>query len=300
MPGLAAAIEKPVPMPAIAPMPKLSSGSAGPVAAMVVATLLHVAGVAGVVQNASRIDTAAIAGGMLVSGESIEAMLVAPPAAPPEPEPLPEPVAEPAPPEPVVEAPPAETPPPEPVAEAPPVEMPPPEPVAETPPLPEIAVEEPVPDPPVVPVLALPEPAPEPVKQVRLEKPQAEKIAVQKPKVKKPLPKRPVRPQRQAAAAAAANIAPAQNEGANVEQSRRIAAWSMPIRANYPPKARRLGLEGSLKLRLTTGASGRIVSAVVVVSSGYDFFDAAAVRAALQGSGPPNVTKTQPVVFNLE
>jgi protein TonB len=252
---------------------------------MVVATLLHVAGVAGVVQNASRIDTAAIAGGMLVSGESIEAMLIAPLAPPPEPEPLPEPVAEPAPPEPVAEAPPAETPPPV---------------VAEVTPLPEIAVEEPVPDPPVVPVLALPEPAPEPVKQVRPEKPQAEKIAVQKPKVKKPLPKRPVGPQRQAAAAAATNIAPAQNEGANVEQSRRIAAWSMPIRANYPPKARRLGLEGSLKLRLTTGASGRIVSAVVVVSSGYDFFDAAAVRAALQGSGPPNVTKTQPVVFNLE
>ncbi|PXW18326.1 outer membrane transport energization protein TonB [Paraburkholderia caballeronis] len=57
----------------------------------------------------------------------------------------------------------------------------------------------------------------------------------------------------------------------------------------YPPRARRLGHEGSVVLRVTIDPAGRITQADVSRGSGFDELDAAAQRAIVAGRCEPYV-----------
>jgi outer membrane biosynthesis protein TonB len=77
------------------------------------------------------------------------------------------------------------------------------------------------------------------------------------------------------------------------------AFWSTP-KPSYPFQARKLHLTGSGGVRVTTDASGRVVSAEM--SPGINpILDQAAVSFARSSwKGPPNTTKTVPITFTLE
>jgi protein TonB len=76
----------------------------------------------------------------------------------------------------------------------------------------------------------------------------------------------------------------------------------------YPPRARRLGHEGTVDMAVTIDTSGRIVKAQVQKSSGYEELDEAAQQAMLSGRCNPlmlagravSTTATQPLSFRLD
>lgn len=76
----------------------------------------------------------------------------------------------------------------------------------------------------------------------------------------------------------------------------------------YPPRARRLGHEGTVEMAVTIDTSGRIVKAQVQKSSGYEELDEAAQQAMLSGRCDPLIqagravptTATQPLSFHLD
>lgn len=57
----------------------------------------------------------------------------------------------------------------------------------------------------------------------------------------------------------------------------------------YPPRARRLGEEGTVSVQLGIDPSGRIDQAEIASSSGFGSLDEAAVRAVLAGRCEPRV-----------
>jgi TonB family protein len=74
--------------------------------------------------------------------------------------------------------------------------------------------------------------------------------------------------------------------------------WSMP-RPNYPFQARKMHLTGSGVIRVTTDASGRVVSATMIKSI-HPILDQEAVTYARNNwKGPPNSTNTKPIDFVL-
>ncbi|MFL9875840.1 energy transducer TonB [Paraburkholderia megapolitana] len=75
----------------------------------------------------------------------------------------------------------------------------------------------------------------------------------------------------------------------------------------YPPRAKRLGEAGTVKVQFTIGTNGRFSDARVVSSSSYADLDGAAIQAISAGTCQPYlhdgtaiaVTAVQPVSFNL-
>ncbi|KVT78870.1 hypothetical protein WT25_20265 [Burkholderia territorii] len=66
----------------------------------------------------------------------------------------------------------------------------------------------------------------------------------------------------------------------------------------YPPKARRLGHEGRVDLRVTIDPAGRITQADVVGSSGFAELDDAAREAMLAGHCEPYVDNGAPITVH--
>ena len=58
---------------------------------------------------------------------------------------------------------------------------------------------------------------------------------------------------------------------------------------NYPPEAKRLGIEGAVKVKLSIDENGRVVHAKVLERVGHGFDDAA-TRAVLKGQFKPAET----------
>jgi len=78
---------------------------------------------------------------------------------------------------------------------------------------------------------------------------------------------------------------------------------------DYPPLSRRLGEQGTLRLRLSIGVDGAVEDALVEASSGHKRLDDAAVQwvknhwryePAMQGSKPVPSTATAQVTFTLK
>ncbi len=75
--------------------------------------------------------------------------------------------------------------------------------------------------------------------------------------------------------------------------------WSTP-KPTYPYQARKLRLQGSGGVRVTTDASGRVVSATMSQSI-HPILDQVAISYARSAwKGPPNTTKVVPITFVLE
>ena len=73
----------------------------------------------------------------------------------------------------------------------------------------------------------------------------------------------------------------------------------------YPPVARRMGWEGTVKVRFTLTPEGKLEDLEVEESSGYRILDESALRAVLKASGSfpkpkREVTLVIPIVFKLE
>jgi periplasmic protein TonB len=142
---------------------------------------------------------------------------------------------------------------------------------------------------------AIPElpPAPKPAVVLRTApkaKPRLKKIVkeVPKPVVKRtrepPAPRTSAPPR---AAAAASTTAP--SRAANGAEA---AAWrsswaGMNWNRNYPEAARARGEQGTVRLALTIGRSGHVISARIVRSSGSATLDQAALEMARNASGRP-------------
>ena len=108
-----------------------------------------------------------------------------------------------------------------------------------------------------------------------------------------------------------------QQQQASVERPIPPPIVMMPARAimathttpDYPPVSRRLGEQGTLRLRLTIGVDGMVEDARVEVSSGHQRLDDAAVQwvkahwryePAMQGPKPIPATATAEVTFRLK
>ncbi len=73
----------------------------------------------------------------------------------------------------------------------------------------------------------------------------------------------------------------------------------------YPPVARRMGWEGTVRVRFTLTPEGKVEDLEVEESSGYRILDESALRAVLKASGSfpkpkREVTLVIPIVFKLE
>ncbi len=73
----------------------------------------------------------------------------------------------------------------------------------------------------------------------------------------------------------------------------------------YPPVARRMGWEGTVRVRFTLTPEGKLEDLEVEESSGYRILDESALRAVLKASGSfpkpkREVTLVIPIVFKLE
>ena len=75
--------------------------------------------------------------------------------------------------------------------------------------------------------------------------------------------------------------------------------WSTPKPA-YPFQARRMRLQGSGGVRITTDAAGRVVSATMSPSIHPQLDAAALTYARTAWKGPPNTTRVVPITFQLE
>ncbi len=82
--------------------------------------------------------------------------------------------------------------------------------------------------------------------------------------------------------------------------SRAGGRWMTP-RPAYPAPLRLAHVQGSGTVRITTDASGRVVNAAIVQSTGNALLDDHASRAAKNAwSGPPNATTAVPVTYRLQ
>lgn len=77
--------------------------------------------------------------------------------------------------------------------------------------------------------------------------------------------------------------------------------WHTSAKPPYPPQARASHITGSGTVRITTDASGRVVSASVAQSAGNGILDYAITGfAKANWSGPPNSSTTVPFTFRLQ
>lgn len=75
--------------------------------------------------------------------------------------------------------------------------------------------------------------------------------------------------------------------------------WSVP-RPAYPSALRLAHVQGSGSVRVTTNASGQVVSAVIVQSTGSLALDEQTCQTAkTRWSGPPNAATTVPITYQL-
>jgi protein TonB len=70
----------------------------------------------------------------------------------------------------------------------------------------------------------------------------------------------------------------ATDEPAPVLRKLRVVEMRPP---DYPPSARRQGIEGTVRVRVLVGPDGRVIQALVVKTSGEDILDAAALKAVV-------------------
>ena len=76
--------------------------------------------------------------------------------------------------------------------------------------------------------------------------------------------------------------------------------WNKP-KPVYPPSLRAAHIQGSGSIRVTTDASGHVVSAVITQSTGNALLDDNTCRAAKRDwSGPPNSALSVPVTYRLQ
>ncbi|TIS58530.1 energy transducer TonB [Mesorhizobium sp.] len=171
-------------------------------------------------------------------------------------------------------------------------------------------------------VIPLPRPKPEAPLETKAKKPAEAKA--KKPVEKKPVEKPRQRPKKEKAepaktvTTASVDAKPAPRTAASkpAEAAARSgvspARWNSKLRSwinrhtRYPSAARSRRAEGSASVTFTVDASGRVLSARLVQSSGDENLDRAALNA-LQGASVPapppelgsRVTRTAPFVFSL-
>lgn len=126
-----------------------------------------------------------------------------------------------------------------------------------------------------------------------------------------PPPPSPVPPTPVAAAAAptaAAALSPELNLS-GAQAAKHVASVECHIpQPTYPARAKRLGEQGTVRLRITLDTAGRVSQVVVEASSGFDDLDTAALEAVRAGhcapyrenGQPVPVVAVQPLTFNLE
>ncbi len=160
--------------------------------------------------------------------------------------------------------------------------------------------------------IPVPELAPVPKPNVVLmppRKPKSKKIVkeVQKPVAKpvhEPAALRTSAPPRAAVAAQAA--------GSHALSAAEAAAWRSSWAAalswakHYPEAARARGEQGTVRLALTIGRSGRVLSARIIGSSGSSILDEAALQMARSASGQPlppgmgsSISLTVPIRYSI-
>jgi len=147
-----------------------------------------------------------------------------------------------------------------------------------------------------------PEPTPEETPEPTPEEPDVtpemadeEPTPTPTPKDKPPAPPKPkltpVPPGTKRGAAPQAGVAGGLGKPSSV-------GWSTP-KPGYPFQARKLHLAGSGGVRVTTDASGRVISAEMSPSI-HPLLDQAAVSFARSSwKGPPNTTRVVPITFQL-
>lgn len=102
---------------------------------------------------------------------------------------------------------------------------------------------------------------------------------------------------------------PGQVDG-NVDSSTRLTGtpggskigqgWKLP-KPNYPYQARASRVQGSGSVRVSTSASGNVISATIVQSAGSGVLDSNTIQFAKSNwSGPPNATTTVPITYKLQ
>lgn len=164
-------------------------------------------------------------------------------------------------------------------------------------PEPPVVTEAPPIDPSLIP---LPEPPPQLVLQAP-KPPPPKPVAPKPPAVAAPAPPSPLPPALTAPAPPAASARQAAPDPRYID---RLAA-AIERERDYPIAARRRGEQGRTTLNIVIATNGRLISAEVVGSSGYDALDKAALgmvrRAALPpltpGLGAESASFTIPIVF---
>jgi len=139
-------------------------------------------------------------------------------------------------------------------------------------------------------------------------KPHPKTIVKEIPKPVKPVHELP-KPRTSAPAQAAAR---AERTAARAATAAEASAWSSNWSAAlswakyYPASARSRGEQGIVRLALTVGSSGHVISARVIGSSGYPDLDQAALEMARKASGKPpppemgaSVNLTVPIRYHL-
>ncbi len=162
--------------------------------------------------------------------------------------------------------------------------------------------------------LAVPELPPAPKPAVVLMTPPKPKLKPKK--IVKEIPKPVVKPVRQPPAprtsapprAATASTTASSRTASTAEISAYRSAWSagMNWSRHYPEAARARGEQGTVRLALTIGRSGHVVSARLIGSSGSSILDQAALEMARNASGRPlppemgsSVSLTVPVRYSI-
>lgn len=140
-------------------------------------------------------------------------------------------------------------------------------------------------------------------------KPHPKKIDKELPKSVKPAVHELPKPRTSAPAQAAAAAERAAARAATAaEASAWTSNWSAALSwaKSYPASARARGEQGIVRLALTVGSSGHVISARVISSSGYPDLDQAALEMARKASGKPpppemggSVNLTVPIRYHL-
>jgi protein TonB len=139
-------------------------------------------------------------------------------------------------------------------------------------------------------------------------KPKPKKIVKEIPKPAVKREREPLAPRTSAPPRAAAASTTASSRASNVAAA---AAWrsswaGMSWSRHYPEAARARGEQGTVRLALTIGRSGHVMSARLIASSGSSILDQAALEMARNASGRPlppemgsSVTLTVPVRYSI-
>jgi protein TonB len=120
-------------------------------------------------------------------------------------------------------------------------------------------------------------------------KPKSKKIVKEMPKPVVKRTREPPAPRTSAPRAATASKAAASPASSAAEVAAWRSAWSAGMNWNrsYPEAARARGEQGTVRLALTIGRSGHVMSARLIASSGSSILDQAALEMARNASGRP-------------